>query len=59
MEKESPDAFKILDAFEWTTEDIEEVMLNIYSGTKPKEAAKQWVEANQDVVNNWTEGIEK
>jgi len=59
LEKESPDAFKILDAFEWTTEDIEEVMLNIYSGTKPEEAAQQWIEENQDVVNKWTEGIEK
>ncbi|MBD8032247.1 MULTISPECIES: glycine betaine ABC transporter substrate-binding protein [Solibacillus] len=59
LEQESPDAFKILDAFEWTTEDIEEVMLDIYSGTKPKEAAQKWIESNEDRVNNWTEGIEK
>ena len=59
LEQDSPDAFKILDAFEWTTEDIEEVMLDIYSGTKPEEAAKKWIEKNEDRVNKWTEGIEK
>ncbi|MBD8037436.1 glycine betaine ABC transporter substrate-binding protein [Solibacillus sp. A46] len=59
LEQEAPDAFKILDAFEWTTEDIEEVMLDIYSGTKPKEAAQKWIENNEDRVNKWTEGIEK
>ena len=59
LEQDAPDAFKILDAFEWTTEDIEEVMLDIYSGTKPKDAAQKWIENNEDRVNKWTEGIEK
>ena len=59
LEQDAPDAFKILDAFEWTTEDIEEVMLDIYSGTKPKDAAQKWIENNEDRVNKWTKGIEK
>lgn len=57
LEQDKPEAYKVLDAFEWTTADIEEVMLDIYSGTKPEEAAEKWIENNQDRVNAWTEGV--
>ncbi|WP_368652434.1 glycine betaine ABC transporter substrate-binding protein [Ornithinibacillus sp. 4-3] len=57
LEEDAPEAYQILDNFYWTTDDMEEVMLNINEGTDPADAAAEWVEANQDKVDEWTEGI--
>ena len=58
LEKDAPEAYKVLDAFNWTAEDIEKVMLAIKNGQDPEDAAAEWVEENQDRVAEWTEGIE-
>ena len=58
LEEDLPEAFKVIDAFHWTSEDMEEVMLDINSGTSPKEAAAKWVEANPDKVAEWTKDVE-
>ncbi|GAB2546958.1 glycine betaine ABC transporter substrate-binding protein [Gracilibacillus alcaliphilus] len=57
LEEDAPEAYQILDNFHWTTDDMEEVMLNISEGTDPADAAAEWIEANQDKVDEWTEGI--
>lgn len=54
LEDDMPEAYAILDAFEWTPEQMGEVMLmNQEDGSDPYENAKQWVEDNQDVVEEW------
>ena len=54
LEDDMPEAYAILDAFEWTPEQMGEVMLmNQEDGSDPYENAKQWVEDNQDVVAEW------
>ncbi|MGP9768714.1 glycine betaine ABC transporter substrate-binding protein [Halomonas sp. AOP13-D3-9] len=54
LEDDMPGAYAILDAFEWTPEQMGEVMLmNQEDGSDPYENAKQWVEDNQDVVEQW------
>ncbi|MES3676287.1 glycine betaine ABC transporter substrate-binding protein [Halomonas elongata] len=54
LKKDMPEAYAILDAFEWTPEQMGEVMLmNQEEGSDPYENAKQWVEDNQDVVQEW------
>ncbi len=58
LEEDFPEAYQVLDNFEWTTDDIEAVMLDIFEGTSPEDAAAAWVEDNQDRVAEWTEGIE-
>ncbi|WP_152657494.1 glycine betaine ABC transporter substrate-binding protein [Oceanobacillus sp. CFH 90083] len=58
LEEDAPEAYQILDNFHWTTDDMEEVMLNISEGADPADAAAEWVEANQETVAEWTEGIE-
>lgn len=57
LEKDMPEAYKVLDHFNWTPEETEEVMLAIQDGEDPEDAAAAWVEANQDRVDEWTEGI--
>ncbi|MDC3417271.1 glycine betaine ABC transporter substrate-binding protein [Aquibacillus salsiterrae] len=58
LEEDSPAAYQILDQFNWTPADMEAVMLDIQNGTEPEEAAKAWVEDNQDKVSEWVAGLE-
>ncbi|UTR08697.1 glycine betaine ABC transporter substrate-binding protein [Evansella sp. LMS18] len=58
LEEDMPNAYRILDQFNWTTEDMEEVMLEIQEGASAEDAAANWVEANEDKVNEWLEGVE-
>lgn len=58
LEDDMPKAYKILDQFNWTPDDIETVMLEISKGASPEEAAEQWVEDNKDKVAEWTKGVE-
>ncbi|AKG05012.1 glycine/betaine ABC transporter [Salimicrobium jeotgali] len=59
LKDEKPNAYKILDQFQWETSQMEEVMLEIQNGTDPAEAAKNWISNNEDAVSSWTEGTEK
>ncbi|MBN9655850.1 glycine/betaine ABC transporter [Halobacillus sp. GSS1] len=59
LKDEKPNAYKILDQFNWTAADMEEVMLEITDGASPEEAAKNWISNNQDKVDTWTEGTEE
>ncbi|RUL53600.1 MULTISPECIES: glycine betaine ABC transporter substrate-binding protein [Lysinibacillus] len=58
LEEEMPNAFKVIDAFHWTSADNESVMLEINAGVDPEEAAAKWVEENAELVAEWTKGIE-
>ena len=53
LETDKPEAYTILTRFSWTPEDMESVMLAIEEGRSPEVAAKEWVDANQDVVDAW------
>ncbi|WFE71200.1 glycine betaine ABC transporter substrate-binding protein [Halomonas sp. M1] len=54
LKDDMPEAYAILDAFEWTPEQMGEVMLmNQEDGADPYESAQRWVENNQDVVEQW------
>jgi glycine betaine/proline transport system substrate-binding protein len=58
LEADMPEAYQILDNFYWTPAEMEEIMLEIQNGEDPEDAAAAWVEANQDRVDEWTEGIQ-
>lgn len=59
LEEDKPEAYQILDQFNWEAEDMEAVMLDINEGTDPEEAAQNWVEENGDKVSEWTDGTEE
>lgn len=59
LEEDMPEAYEVLDNFNWTPDDLEEVMLNISDGADPKEAAAEWIEANEDAVAEWTDGVDE
>lgn len=53
LKEDHPEAYELLDRFEWTAEDMESVMLEIQGGKSPEDAAAAWVETHQDVVDAW------
>ncbi|MBH0228713.1 glycine betaine ABC transporter substrate-binding protein [Halobacillus yeomjeoni] len=59
LEEDKPNAYQILDQFQWTADDMQSVMLDINEGMSEEEAAKKWIENNQDKVDEWTKGTDK
>ncbi|MCM3289119.1 glycine/betaine ABC transporter [Paenibacillus sp. MER 180] len=59
LKEDEPSAYKTLDRFEWTAEDMAKVMVDIHDGQEPKDAATAWIEANTDKVQAWTSGVDK
>ncbi|MGD6942566.1 glycine betaine ABC transporter substrate-binding protein [Cytobacillus gottheilii] len=57
LKDDHPDAHLLLDQFNWEPEHIENVMNLIQEGADPEEAAAQWVSENEDLVSDWTEGV--
>lgn len=58
LKEDSPEAYNVLDRFHWTPEDIESVMFDIMEGMSATEAAKKWIDNNQDKVADWTQDAE-
>ena len=59
LETDMPEAYQVLDQFHWTIEDVEALMLQIYEGESAEDAAEAFVEANPDLVAEWTAGVAK
>ena len=59
LEDDMPEAHKILSQFNWTEEDMGEIMVAIQDGEKEDAAAQKWVDANKEKVAEWTNGVEK
>ncbi|WP_036711681.1 glycine betaine ABC transporter substrate-binding protein [Paenibacillus pinihumi] len=53
LKEDKADAYAVLDAFNWTPDDMAEVMVAVNEGKSPEDAAKAWVEANEDKVKAW------
>jgi len=49
----APEAAAFLSKFNWQSEEVGAVMLAIIEGAKPEEAARDWVAANPQRVNQW------
>ncbi|MGG1593873.1 glycine betaine ABC transporter substrate-binding protein [Terribacillus saccharophilus] len=57
LEQDNPDAYKLLDQFKWSVEEIESVMLEASEEGDPEAAARNWIEDNPDRVAEWTNGV--
>ena len=54
LKEDLPEAYAILSNFNWTPEDMGEVMLMIEQpGADPFESAKKWVAEHPELVNEW------
>jgi glycine betaine/proline transport system substrate-binding protein len=52
LKEDMPEVYELCDNFHWTSEQIGSAMALAEEMDSP-EAARQWVEENQDVVNSW------
>ncbi len=59
LEKDLPEAHAILSNFHWTEDDMGEIMIAIQEGANEVDASQDWVDANEDKVAEWTDGVEK
>jgi glycine betaine/proline transport system substrate-binding protein len=59
LKDDMPDAYKVLDQFNWTPDDMNVVMNAVYEGDNPEDAAAKWVEENAEKVSEWTNGAQK
>lgn len=58
LEEDMPSAYTVLDRFYWEPSDMEEVMYEAQD-IPFEEAAHNWIENNQDKVNEWIDGVEE
>ena len=60
LEEDLPGPYQLFDQFEWELEEQEEVMLlEEAEGMEPEEAARTWIEDNEEIVEEWTDGVEE
>lgn len=55
LKEDMPEAYRILDNFKWSVNDMESIMLKIENGDDPKKATKEWIDNNRDKVDKWTQ----
>ncbi len=48
-----PEIYAFLEDFEWSLEDIEQVMLYIGEGDSPEQATERWMNDNPEQVDEW------
>ena len=53
LKENQPEAYQLLDNFNWTKEDMEKVMLEIKNKKDPQKAAQDWIKNNQELVDSW------
>ncbi|PTL40099.1 glycine/betaine ABC transporter [Alkalicoccus saliphilus] len=60
LEEDLPGVYQLFDQFEWEMSEMEEVMVMAEEeDTEVEEAARQWIEENEELVAEWTDGIEE
>jgi len=59
LAEDLPEAHQILSNFNWSEDDMGEVMVAIQEGEKEVEAAQNWIDANAEKVAEWTNGVDK
>ncbi|PQP90856.1 glycine betaine ABC transporter substrate-binding protein [Paenibacillus sp. AR247] len=57
LEQDEPTAYAFLDRFEWSSDEMGEIMTAIQEGKKPEEAAKAWADSHADRVNEWIKDL--
>ena len=58
LKDSKPNAYKVLDQFEWDIEDMEDIMYEAAETDKEiEDVAKQWVADNEDKTSKWIEGV--
>jgi len=57
LKEEQPVAYEFLTRFEWTSDEMGEIMSAIQDGKDPEAAAKEWADTHSDRVDSWTKDL--
>lgn len=57
LKDDHPVAYEFLDRFEWSSDEMGEIMTAIQEGSDPAEAAKAWADANPERVDEWVKDL--
>ncbi|TMN21680.1 glycine betaine ABC transporter substrate-binding protein [Lentibacillus cibarius] len=57
LKEDAPRAYEILDQFGLTKDQLASVMVKINNGMDPAKAAQEWVDNNEDIVNEWFKNV--
>lgn len=57
LKEDQPVAYEFLSRFQWTSDDMGEMMIAIQGGTSPEQAAKDYAEKHADQISEWTKGL--
>ncbi|MDO3408606.1 glycine betaine ABC transporter substrate-binding protein [Saccharibacillus sp. CPCC 101409] len=57
LKEDHPEAYQFLSNFQWTEDEMGEIMIAIQDGTAPEQAAADFAEAHPERVAEWTDGI--
>lgn len=57
LKEDHPVAYEFLSRFQWTSDQMGEMMSAIQNGTSPEEAAKDYAEKHADQIDEWTKGL--
>lgn len=55
LKEDQPEAYRILENFEWELSDIESVMVAVEEGQDPEDAARDWINENPEKIEEWVE----
>ena len=58
LKEDLPGAYTFFSQFHWEPEHMQEVMLKIAEGMPEEEAAAEWVQAHNELVQSWIDGVE-
>jgi|SRR5690625_2232760 len=58
FQEEMPEAYTLFEQFEWDVDEVEEAMIDMQE-LEVEEVAKNWVDENEDIIAEWTEGVEQ
>ncbi|MNI54188.1 Glycine betaine/carnitine transport binding protein GbuC precursor [compost metagenome] len=59
LKEDMPEVYSFLDQFNWTPEEMEQVMVDIQGGQSPEDAAKSWVNEHADEVDAWVAAVQE
>lgn len=57
LQQDHPEAYEFLNNFQWTGDEMGEIMIAIQDGTSAEQAAADFAEAHPERITEWTEGI--
>lgn len=53
LQDDHPVAYSVLENFFWETDDVEAVMVAMSEGSTAEQAARDWIDNNQELVSEW------